>query len=292
MSRLLRVGMVVVMLAGITAIATPARATHHLTNKGGTCPASNIPPAGCHENSPTPPIPPTTVENVCTVQGTVDIDNHATPNSGGVSEQGDHNHFEFTTSSISCDGTNANTAGVFDVKAAGGTDGPQSATAPPVVPGVHGEVLNAGWSHSSCYAADCPGTAKGVDDIYAGTFGPQANLGEITVARADGKASASPANWLKFCRGVYDDNAGGPGGAPNEPKCTGSTGGGNVIAWGQLNWTAGGPKAPTCFHASLTFVPDAPDPAKLNITRATLVGTAVTWTAGGTPATDCLGTKK
>jgi hypothetical protein len=205
--------------------------------------------------------------------------------SNGVAEQGDHNHFEFVATTISCADAGAGTpTGTFDVAAAGGTDGPTS-----LVDGVHGERLDAGWSHGNCYAPDCVVGKKGVDDLYAGAamnagvnpLGPNRNLGEILAA----PGGHSTSNWLKFCRGTYDDN----GVPPVEHKCFPSTGGGNVIAWGEIVFAGFGP---VCFWADLGLTPDGgvnttePVP-KLN--TAQVNGAAVTWLKGGGT---CHGTKK
>lgn len=187
----------------------------------------------------------------------------------------------------------------------------------------HGEDLSVGWSHSSCYSepappamGSCPQPTgkKLIADLYAGTncndtvsVPPDCNdynFGEITAWKSADKHSGTtdvntplPAsqNWLKFCRGVYDDNGDG------EPDCqnvvqagapkggtSASTGGGNVVAWGKLVWDepVDTKQYDTCFLANLDLAPVKPDGSPPNhkvdrgkLNSFTLVGDAVLWQA-------------
>lgn len=233
----------------------------------------------------------------------------------------------------------------FDVDAVGGTDGQGDCDA---VPGKdpqctttsHGEQLSHGWSHSSCYSSavpKAPGGCISSDDkspkttwgpLYDGTnenppgSGQCTNCGEIEVRGDNDKDSVAvdhdgdPAtpplsdNWVKFCRGVYNDDVNGNG--VNDITEAGSTcsnmfdqdgndlpdgtnvsrGGANVLAWGALTDITG--KAATevvCFLADLEFVADPPNVGSTKLKEATLGGTAQIWLADAGKS-DCAGKKK
>jgi len=289
------------MLAMLAGLSMPAEANHTINNKKNPgCPPGYTTAAGdkngypCHEPSPEPPSAPTdgSPVNICTVVGHVDIDNEW--NTGGVGAQHDHNHFRFSSTVLDCQDPTGQgpPAGTFSVAAAGGTDGPTGPDAPPAAAAVHGETLDAGWSHGSCYSALC-GVLGKISDLYAGVHvnavtGNARNQGEITAA----PGGVSTHNWLKFCRGEYlGDKGTGTGGLPVQnlgsdglPKCFPSTGGGHVIAWGEVHF------APvTCFLADLRLVPQDEKLTDQKLDGAELIGTAVTWKASDHP---CEGSKK
>lgn len=302
---------------GLLGLNPPAQAGHD----GG---AKNPPP---HEAAPAPPVPQE--EGVCAVAGGVIIGN--THNTGGVSPMPDvknHNHFSFVDTAIQCvdlpggqDMTHYQTS--FDVLAAGGTDG--QGDCDPMMPGKdpqpcatnHGEQVTQGWSHSSCYDDDDTAKAPAgcdfsddktpkttFEDLYDGTNvnGPDGqctNCGEIEVFGANGKESDSTDNWVKFCRGIYDEDM-NKDGLPDLPtSCSNvqnggtnsSTGGGNVLAWGALNDITDKPADEVvCFLADLEFIPKPVEGPEDKINEATLAGEAVIWKT--TDKTDCAGKKK
>lgn len=236
-----------------------------------------------------------------------------------------HNHFVFENVQIQCVG--GPVPGAADVRAAGGTDGPGECDGmpgkDPKCKNLHGEDLSAGWSHSSCYNnaiskgnGDCDsmktGGGKNVDDIYDGTNNnpPQTtqcnNCGEIWVnATAAGQTSCQNItaqnildnssdsldceNFVKFCRGVYNDDVNANGVSDIEEAggtCSNqfqggsnvSAGGGNVLAWGALqDWSGKPANFVVCFFAELELVPRSENEPLEKVDKAALAGTAFTW---------------
>jgi len=293
-------------------VNTPAQAGHD----GG---AKN---SGPHEHAPAPPVPPT-VTDPCVVQGRVEIAN--SNKTGGVQTmpptEKNHNHFTFNSVGIICVSQDPHFNTTFDVLATGGTDGQGECDGlpgkePQPCVGDHGEQLAQGFSHSSCYHNDSRSKAPAGcvfksfklpqftwTDLYAGTKVNPAgatqctNCGEIQVFGANGKNSTSSDNYVKFCRGLYTEDWDKDG--IQDPGCSNvknggtdsSTGGSNVLAWGQLNSITG--KAAdlvVCFLANLEFIPKPLESGQTKINGATLDGTARIWQT--TNKADCEGKKK
>lgn len=319
---------VLASLVGLIGLVPPANAAHDLKTDPGS-----------HENSPSPPA--SVVDGVCPVTGTVLIDNSngdgGVDPAGQVNGK-NHNHFRFQDVVINCNG--GPVPGEAIVHASGGTDGPGECDAlspgkEPQCRANHGEDASAGWSHSSCYnnaipkgPRDCDsmktGSGKNVDDIYDGTHvNPPGtsqcnNCGEIWVENQDtGQQSCTNiteseilnntsdsedcANFLKFCRGIYNDdiNANGVSDITEwGSTCSNigqggtitSAGGGNVLAWGAFqNFTGKPAHFVVCFFTALQLQAIDQNAPVGKLDFAVLEGTLFTWRV--TDPEDCDGQK-
>ncbi len=294
---------------GLVGFAPTADAAHDIKDKDGE-----------HESSPRPPAPPK-IDGTCEVLGQVNIDNGNNNGGVGSAELGDvnHNHFQFEDVAIACEATSEaglpfGPVAVYSVQAAGGTDGNADSAAGATL---HGEDLTVGWSHQSCYDDEqpqgkdnCDFSNSKVNDLYDGTnenppgSGKCSNCGEITVQEVGGdRSSTDTDNWVKFCRGNYEDAQSGSdalgGTCSNLDKNDGgaypvkSLDGGDVIAWGVLkDWANTGTTDDLCFLTKLIFDPDEVKPeAPTKFIHAFLEGTAVVWTTPDGDKSSCTGDK-